>query len=292
VASLSLLRHVVVLLVTAVLAGCGGEDDGGEEPGEAPEASAGPVHVHGLGVNRKDGALLIATHTGLFRVKQDERKATRIGDSLQDTMGFTVVGPDRFLGSGHPGPGENRPPNLGLIESRDGGRSWDSRSLLGEADFHVLRARGPRVYGFDATNQRLLVSRDGGKDWKELNPPGLVIDLVSDPGAPERLIASTDRTLFSSSDGGQRWRSLSPRGDEPPGLLTWPTANRLYHVDGAGQVRLSGDGGQSWRARGSIGGQPAALLGQGKNELYAALPDGTIRRSTDGGVSWGVRSTP
>jgi hypothetical protein len=31
-------------------------------------ADPGPVHVHGLGVNPADGALFIATHTGLYRV--------------------------------------------------------------------------------------------------------------------------------------------------------------------------------------------------------------------------------
>jgi hypothetical protein len=62
----------------------------------------GPIHVHGLGINPKDGALFVATHTGLFRAGEGEPKATRVADRFQDTMGFTVVGPNRFLGSGHP----------------------------------------------------------------------------------------------------------------------------------------------------------------------------------------------
>jgi len=62
----------------------------------------GPIHVHGLGINPADGSLFIATHTGLFRVGKDSRKAIRIADRYQDTMGFSIVGPNRFLGSGHP----------------------------------------------------------------------------------------------------------------------------------------------------------------------------------------------
>lgn len=62
----------------------------------------GPMHVHGLGVNPADDALFIATHTGLYRVEKGKRKAQRVGNRYQDTMGFTIVGPNRFLGSGHP----------------------------------------------------------------------------------------------------------------------------------------------------------------------------------------------
>jgi hypothetical protein len=58
-----------------------------------PAADPGPIHVHGLGVNPADGSLFIATHTGLFRVAKESRKAKRVGDRYQDTMGFSVIGP-------------------------------------------------------------------------------------------------------------------------------------------------------------------------------------------------------
>ncbi|MDQ3275042.1 MAG: exo-alpha-sialidase, partial [Actinomycetota bacterium] len=67
-------------------------------------ADPGVVHVHGLGINPKDGALFVATHTGVFRIPESGQ-AVRIADRWQDTMGFTVVGPDHFLASGHPGKG-------------------------------------------------------------------------------------------------------------------------------------------------------------------------------------------
>src|SRR5687768_6438573 len=74
--------------------------NGGDEVfSGVPTADPGPVHVHGLGINPSDGSLFIATHTGLFRVAADSRKAVRVGDRFQDTMGFSVAGPDRFLGS-------------------------------------------------------------------------------------------------------------------------------------------------------------------------------------------------
>ena len=56
------------------------------------------MHVHGLSRKPADGALLVATHTGLFRVAPGTASAHRVADDHQDTMGFTVVGPDHFLG--------------------------------------------------------------------------------------------------------------------------------------------------------------------------------------------------
>src|SRR5687768_7968640 len=44
----------------------------------------GPVHVHGLGINPADGALFIATHTGMYRVEEGEQKAHRVGKRYQD----------------------------------------------------------------------------------------------------------------------------------------------------------------------------------------------------------------
>ena len=61
-------------------------------------------------------------------------------------MGFTVVGPGplpRFRPSRGRGREEKLPPFLGLIESRDAGRTWRAVSLQGEADFHVLRSQRP-----------------------------------------------------------------------------------------------------------------------------------------------------
>ena len=261
-------------------------------PGLLAPSDPGPVHVHGLGVNPTDDALFVATHTGTWRVAPGASEAKRVGDSHQDTMGFTVVGPNRFLGSGHPDVRDarekNLPPLLGLIESSDAGKTWKPVSLLGEADFHVLRAAGKRVYGFDATNSRLMVSRDGGRSWMQQQPPASLLDFVVDPGNPDHVVATSERGLHKSTDAGRTWRQL---GDEV-GLLAWPSGKRLYLVDGTGAVYASNGEARRWRNVGAIGGQPAALLAGSETELYVALHDGTIKRSTDGGAHWRVRSQP
>jgi hypothetical protein len=258
--------------------------------GEGGSGGGGPglTHVHGLGVNPKDGSLYIATHTGLFRAAKGETKASRFGNSEQDVMGFSVLGPDRFLGSGHPAPLQGGPSNLGLIRSDDAGRSWDSVSLLGESDFHVLRSKGQMVYGFDASNARFMVSNDGGRGWEERDTPGPMLDLAIHPADPSRVIASTEQGLVTSPDAGRSWRTLR---DGPLALLTWPQPDELYLVDGSGRVALSGGQGRSWKPVGSVGGQPAAFASD-EGDLYVALHDGPVKRSADGGRTWSTRATP
>jgi photosystem II stability/assembly factor-like uncharacterized protein len=249
-----------------------------------------------LGINPSDGALFIATHSGLYRVGEGEQSAERVGERLQDTMGFTVIGPDRFLGSGHPDLREARdmglPPHLGLIESIDAGESWDPVSLLGEADFHVLRQAGERIYGYDSSNDRLLASRDQGRSWVSLERPGPIVDLAVAPGGPERIVIASaggaEEGLLESRDGGRRWTRIG----EAVGLLVWPAPDQLFLLTGEGRVLVSTDGGRRFEPRGTIGGEPAALVASGQRQLYVALHDGTIKTSNDGGNTWTVRSTP
>jgi hypothetical protein len=285
-------RLALALAVAAALvaAGCGGDDGGAIEAPDEPAATSsdpGLEHIHGLGV--RDDTLYIATHTGLWTAPDGQTKAKRLGESRQDIMGFSVLDEDRFIGSGHPDPSQaDMPPNLGLIESRDGGRTWRNVSLLGEADFHVLESAGRRVYGVNSADGALMVSSDGGRSWDERMPPAAVFSLAVDPGSPDHVVVSTERGVFRSPNGGKGWRPLS--GDVA-GLLAWPTADRLYLVGADGAVQRSGDGGRNWQPVGSIGGQPAAFIAH-ESDLYAALHDGTVTRSTDGGSSWSLRAAP
>ncbi len=280
-----------VAAMVVAIAGCGGGD--GDRPADRPVIEdPGPVHVHGLGLNPKDGALYIATHTGLFRSAAGAGTAQRVGDRYQDTMGFTVVGPDRFLGSGHPDARDDLPSFLGLIESRDAGRTWKPVSLLGEVDFHVLDAEGHRVYGygsdFDSRQQLLLASDDRGRSWERRSPPEPLVSLVPRPGDADLVVAAGEKGLHLSRNGAREWTRM---GGES-GLLAWPAPDRLYLVARDGTVSVSEDAGRGWRDVGQIGGEPAAFAGEGPRELYAALHDGTVKRSVDGGASWTIRSRP
>lgn len=235
--------------------------------------------------------MLIATHSGTYRVAPGQTTAKRIGTSKQDTMGFTVVGPGRFLGSGHPDPrdaGEGAPDLLGLIESIDGGRTWHPVSLRGEADLHVLRARGRRVYAYDVAGNRLLVSRNGGRTWLPRSSPGdPLLDIAIDPENPTHAIAETTRALYRSQDEARSWQRVGLR----VGYLAWPVRNRLFLVDVFGRVFLSRDAGRTWRQVGEIGDAPASFVAASARELLVALRDGTVMRSQNAGRTWSIRST-
>lgn len=274
---------VLVSIAAIVLVARGGYGD--EGVGGAESAAGAGGHIHGLGVNPKDGALFVATHNGLFRTAPDGGEAVAVGESGKDVMGFSVAGPDRFLGSGHPGQFENLPSNLGLILSTDAGRSFEPISLLGEADFHVLRSAGTRVYGYDSSNGRFMASADGGRTWGEREAPASLIDLAVDPRDPDHVVASTDSGLFTSSDSGRTWRQL---GDQIA-LVAWSASDRLFLLDADGRVALSEDGGRRFRGTGRVAGQPVVLMAAG-NDLYVARADGTVERSSDGGASWRVRA--
>ncbi|MGI9020661.1 MAG: F510_1955 family glycosylhydrolase [Solirubrobacterales bacterium] len=294
---------MALIWIMIVLTGCGknAQEDSARALGGAPTSEdPGPIHVHGLGVNPADGALFIASHTGLFRVPEDAEEAERVAGRYQDTMGFTIIGPDRFLGSGHPDGREDLPPFLGLIRSVDAGETWDPVSLLGKADFHLLESGGDVVYGygsdFKTREQQLLVSADGGKSWKQRPLPERASDqltqeslrsIVLDPENPSVVVASGQEALWTSTDQGRHWSFLSA----DTGLLAWSESDEIHLVTDEGEVKTSGDGGRTWAPAGSIGGAPAAFEATGDG-LHVALHDGAIKRSDDGGATWSVRSTP
>lgn len=245
----------------------------------------GPTHVHGLGVDPADGALFLATHTGLFRSAEGERGAKRVGDSFQDTMGFTVTGPGRFLGSGHPDAQTDQPPLLGLIESRDAGKSWRPVALTGQADFHVLRTEGSSVVGYDSSNNRLLrLSGANRKATRLATPRGTLIDLAVDPSDEGHYVAASDTGIYESRDGGRRWSRVDRRRT---GLLAFLDAERLVLIRGDGVVeqRLSGGG---WKPVGKVVGPPGAFAAH-EGQLFLAVQDGPVLQSSDGGRNWVVR---
>ena len=246
--------------------------------GAGPATAAdGPVeleHVHGLGVDPASGDLYAGTHYGLVRLPEGG-EPTRVGGLVQDFMGFTVVGPGHFLASGHPGEDQDGPSTLGLIESTDGGRSWQTLSLAGEADFHALEAKRGLVYGYNAG--QLMVSADK-RTWDTRASIALA-DLAVSPQDPQTLLATTQQGLARSADGGRSFRLVTAAPLLQ--LVTWPEAGRVVGVAPDGAAYVSEDGGSTWQRRGTAGGAPEALTTSGET-VYVAV-DGRIVESGDGG---------
>jgi hypothetical protein len=271
------------------LGGCSQADDA------APADDPGLSHVHGLGVDPADATLYAATHYGLFRVP-DRGEPERVANRFQDTMGFVVAGPNRFLGSGHPDFQEEalhrdgRPPLLGLVESRDAGETWKPLSLLGEADFHAIAVSGQTIAAYDATGDRLMVSTDG-RQWSERIGGIGMSGLAADPEDPARLLAVTPAGLELSRDEGVTFAPLpsAPRAV----LVSWFEAT-LWAVDADGQVATapaaSLEAG-AWAPVGKLPGEPQAFVATAQGLFAAVTVDGESRiyRSSDGGSTWRVR---
>jgi hypothetical protein len=265
----------------------GGVDDADVEVTVGLADDPGVEHVHGLGINPEDEALIVATHFGSFRIPSGG-EPKRIGGSYQDTMGFTVAGPGHFLGSGHPdvpGMRAGQPTRLGLIESTDAGASWKILSLGGAADFHGLAYAHDTVYGWDSGTGRFMVSRDKRK-WETRSTVDLGAFVV-DPAGADHIIGAGPSGLLESGDGGRTWQHA-----EAPVLvpLGWDHVGGLWGaaVDGAVWERVD----VGWTEQGSLHGEPQALLVTAKT-IYAAAHDPdertAIYQSSDDGVTWKLR---
>jgi hypothetical protein len=274
---------IAAVTTALLLIGCGNASDQPSAP--VTPSDPGVIHIHGLGRNPADDALFIATHTGIFRMGSSDRSPERVADLYQDTMGFTVIGRDHFLGSGHPGSIENDPPFLGLIESRNAGTTWRPISLRGDVDFHVLEAQRKTVYGFgsdwDTREARFLRSDDTGRTWTRLTPPEGLLGLAIDPQDPRVSVALGEQRGWISRDGGATWRPLPI----PGGMVTWTQELGLIAVDLDGVIRTASEPTGEWNEVGRLPGTPAALEGVG-DELLAATHESQVVSSRDGGKTW------
>ena len=290
---------VVVAVVAVVLAGSDQPDEppSTASPGAALaplDVDAGVVHVHGLGVDPEDGTLYAATHSGLFRIPASGA-AQRVANRTQDTMGFAVIGPGAFIGSGHPDPREDdvRPPLLGLIESSDAGETWARRSLHGQADFHALAVAHGQTFGYDSTSRTFMVSRDR-VSW-EHRAQQAMNDFAVSPEDPDIVLAVDRGALLTSNDGGRRFQPVS----EAPTLafLSWSSDDGVFGVDVAGVLHVSRDAGRTWQRRGALSSQPVepealevvSPPGGASSTIYAAARDVGILESIDGGRSFRIR---
>lgn len=274
----ALLATAAAAALMAQAAGCSSPES---EPAAAAPAAGEPArlpsaHVHGVAIDPADGAVLLATHEGLLEVGEDGT-FTAVGPVI-DLMGFTAVGPDHYLASGHPGLRVDLPQPVGLIESTDGGRTWTPLSRQGESDFHALTALHPAgALGWDGGLRR---SADG-LAWEQLTIPAEPHSLAAASDG-RTVLATTPRGLLRSADAGSTWSAVP--GAPLLQLVAWAGDGvTAVGVDPGGTVWAGTDGGSSWQERARLGMPPHAVATDAAGTRIVAVTDEGLLESGDGG---------
>ena len=287
-------RRPVHLLIAAALAvtstACTAPDTAKTGEASTPaRTDLGVGHIHGVDLNTDDGAVYVAAHRGLFRLEAG--RPVRVAQHVQDTMGLTIVGPDRFLISGHSDPAQAAPAHLGLVASDDGGKTWIPVGLSGQADFHALSAAGVTIYGFDSLTATVMRSDDGGKGWQR-GARFVMTDLDVDPENPMHVVSATAAGVQESHDGGMTFTAVTPQPPRPLTLLDHVpytgSSDRdpvLVGVDEAGGVWALDAGG--WQPVGTVAGRPVAFTVIAPDR-YLAATEAEVFGSDDAGRSWNL----
>ena len=179
----------------------------------------------------------------------------------------------------------------GLLETKDGGRSWQGTALRGADAMNVVPPAGGffQIAGHDVYKE----TTDGGRTWQDVpnNLPGLDLhSFTADPAAPDRAWAfSNGFGLFETTDKGRTWEQRQPGGWGA--LTTFVEGGETVLVAvGSQGVSRSTDGGQTWTTLAQPTGQVASLAASVDGSVVYAGTTLGVSRSTDGGRSWTATS--
>jgi photosystem II stability/assembly factor-like uncharacterized protein len=175
----------------------------------------------------------------------------------------------------------------GLLETRDGGRSWQPTALRNADAMNVAPPSG----GFFqiAGHNVYMETADGGQTWQDVpnNLPGLDLHaFVADPADPSHAWAfAVGFGLFETTDKGRTWELRQPGGW---GALASFVESGKAVVIGVGSTGVSrtDDGGRTWTALGQPIGQVASLAASADGAMIYAGTTTGVGRSTDGGRTW------
>ncbi len=193
------------------------------------------------------------------------------------SLAFDPADPERMF-FGHHG---------GLLETTDGGRTWQTTGLRGADAMNVGRPAGGffQIAGHGA----YMETTDGGRTWESVpnDLPGLDLHLfAADPRDPARAWAfSVGYGLFETGDRGRTWELRQPGAWGAIAAFAAGGRTVLLAINDQG-LRRSEDGGRTWGGLTLPDGKPASLAASADGgEIYIGTTDGLIR-SIDGGATW------
>lgn len=249
------------------------------------------AHIHGIAVHPSDPTrLFLATHHGLFLASPERGTAEPISATRDDFMGFTPHPgeADVFYASGHPAGGGN----LGVIVSRDGGRTWEKLAdgADGPVDFHAFDASPADPRTLVGTYGPIQVSRDGGVSWEVAGAPQAdMFDVAASGTDVDTVYAATRAGIMVSRDGARTWKQAGGPL-QPATMVEAATDGTVYaFVAGLGFVAAR-EPALAWETRSGDFGERLilhlAIDPDDVSRLFAATADGDVLASTDGGRKW------
>ena len=255
--------------------------------------------VHGLTYSSDGKQLIVAAHDGL--VVYENGKWSNSGALQHDYMGFSATS-KHFYSSGHPAPGSGLVNPLGVIRSKDGGKTWDKLGLERESDFHLLATswNTNAIYVWNhAPNSRmrqpgLHYTVNDGFAWKPARAAGLQGNpqaLAVHPGNATIVAAATASGVFVSRDSGERFEPVAS-GAQGVSVFFDLDGKQLWYGTFDGQARLARAplGGKATSvALPPIGRDAVAYIAQNpaaRSEYAIATFEKSVYLSKDSGRTW------
>ncbi|MGH2462474.1 MAG: YCF48-related protein [Candidatus Limnocylindria bacterium] len=175
----------------------------------------------------------------------------------------------------------------GLLESTDGGRTWQASSLSGADAMNVPIVDGERFQ--IAGHEVHLETIDGGASWQPVpnDLPGLDLHAFAvDPADPDHAWAfAVGFGLYESTDAGRHWQQRQPGNWAALTAYRDDGTTVLLGIGPEGLVR-SNDGGTTWTLLAYPGAPLAALAASRDGSVLYAATSAGLRRSSDGGATW------
>ena len=181
-----------------------------------------------------------------------------------------------------------------LFVSTDGGATWQTRRLPGEAKFRAmafLDSRRGFVVGDEGT---VLATEDGAETWRAVSVPTrenlTSIHFVGELG----WIAGWTGVILHSVDGGRNWERQQSGVKQGLESIYFVDSEHGWAVGWIGTILRTNDGGKTWekaRTPDNLWSLDSVYF-RDAEEGWAVGFGGQILRSCDGGATWQKQASP
>ena len=182
----------------------------------------------------------------------------------------------------------------GILDSRDGGRSWVALPVAADAMGMRPAADGSIVI---AGHEVFVGSADGGRTWAPIQTDLPNIDIhafARDPLDPARMWAYlAEGGVYESTDGGNFWTKVYDGHIPFMTATTDGSSTTLVGIEPFSGFARSVDGGRRWTAVSQPEAFPTYSIAATTDGRVVALgtSDGLLR-SDDGGATWRTIKLP